>query len=429
MQPSFVEFLATLLFALAVLHTFLSSQFQKIARRFREGSVGENFFHLLGEVETVFGLWAGILVALMACLGNRHSAVRYVESLNFTEPAFVFVIMTVAATRPVIALARRGILFLGHLIPLPREMAAYFACLFLGPLLGSFITEPAAMTVTALILRKRYYERPISARFMYITLAVLFVNVSIGGVLTPYAAPPVLMVASKWGWGLSHMLSHFGYKSIAAVAVNALGATLLLKRELKDLSAESATLESAREFMPWWMMMLHVLILVAIVMSSHHLVIFMGVFLFFLGIVTITREYQEELKLRQSLLVGFFLAGLVVLGGLQSWWLAPAIQKLNALPLFLGATALTSITDNAALTYLGSLVPNTSHLFEYALVAGSVAGGGLTVIANAPNPAGYSILQDRFGEEGISPLKLLTAAALPTLVAMACLWLLPSLGN
>ena len=57
--------------------------------------------------------------------------------------------------------------------------------------------------------------------------------------------------------------------------------------------------------------------------------------------------------------------------------------------LFFGAAALTAITDNAALTYLGSLVEDISDQSKYSLVAGAVAGGGLTVIANAPNPAGF----------------------------------------
>ena len=59
------------------------------------------------------------------------------------------------------------------------------------------------------------------------------------------------------------------------------------------------------------------------------------------------------------------------------------------------------------------------------LVAGSVTGGGLTVIANAPNPAGFSILKGCFSDGSISPLRLLGAASIPTLVA-ACMFLLPN---
>ena len=129
--------------------------------------------------------------------------------------------------------------------------------------------------------------------------------------------------------------------------------------------------------------------------------------------------------MKASFLVGFFLAGLVTLGGLQSWWLKPLLSSMGDLVLFLGATSLTAITDNAALTYLGSLV-ELSEASKYALVAGAVAGGGLTVIANAPNPAGFGILKDTFGPDGINPVRLFLYALIPTLIGMSCLWFLPS---
>jgi Na+/H+ antiporter NhaD/arsenite permease-like protein len=118
---------------------------------------------------------------------------------------------------------------------------------------------------------------------------------------------------------------------------------------------------------------------------------------------------------------------LVTLGSLQAYWLKPLIQSLGGDALYFGATGLTAITDNAALTFLGSLVEGLSDPLKYALVAGAVSGGGLTVIANAPNPAGAGILQDSkvFNGEGISPLSLLLGALWPTAVAIAAFWFLP----
>jgi Na+/H+ antiporter NhaD/arsenite permease-like protein len=122
--------------------------------------------------------------------------------------------------------------------------------------------------------------------------------------------------------------------------------------------------------------------------------------------------------------VAFFLAGLVVLGGQQQWWLEPLLLSMDANAVFFGATALTAITDNAALTYLGSLVPSLSEPFKYALVAGAVTGGGLTIIANAPNPAGASILKGSFEDEAIHAGGLLLGALPPTLVALLAFKLL-----
>ena len=80
--------------------------------------------------------------------------------------------------------------------------------------------------------------------------------------------------------------------------------------------------------------------------------------------------------------------------------------------------ALTAVTDNAALTYLGSLISGMSQEAKYSLVAGAVAGGGLTVIANAPNPAGVALLRRGFADESIGAGGLLLGAAMPTLVAL-----------
>lgn len=417
--PHALEVFSTALFAIAVAHTFLVKRFQHLALKFPEGSVAENFFHLLGEVEIVFGLWAGVLILSMTVWMGSSGAIHYVESLNFTEPAFVFVVMAIAATQPVVQMAGAVITQLSRLLPLKRRSALYATSLVVGPLLGSFITEPAAMTVTALILKKYFFDKGLPQRQMYITLGVLFVNVSIGGVLTHFAAPPVLMVAGTWGWTTSYMLTHFGWKAAIAVVANSILATLLVRKHL----AESNGVETTKMIQaPLWLAFLHIAFLAIVVLTAHHAIVFIGAFLFFLGVASITKEHQEEIKLKESLLVGFFLAGLVVLGGLQRWWLEPLITQFAAAPLFVGATFLTAFTDNAALTYLGSQVPNLANELKYALVAGAVAGGGLTVIANAPNPAGFTILRSSFGDEGISPVMLALAALGPTVIAMLCLW-------
>lgn len=426
MNPTAIELIASVLFACAVLHTFLVKQFQHLAHKYPNGSIGSEFFHFLGEVEAVFGMWAAFFVLVILGLQGGHSAVEFLESQNFTEPAFVFVIMAMAATRPVIKFAEQMIVTVSKVIPLGPKMSFYVSALVVGPLLGSFITEPAAMTVTALILQKNFYSRDMSLKFKYATLGLLFVNVSIGGTLTHFAAPPVLMVAGKWGWGMVHMIGHFGYKAAIAVISSTLITAFMNKKELAG--AFELRAESEEKMHPtWWITLTHLVFLGLVVLTAHHMVVFLGIFLFFLGFTTVTQEYQDErVKLKESLLVGFFLGGLVVLGSKQAWWLQPLLASMDEIPLYLGATALTGITDNAALTYLGSLV-ELSDAKKYYLVAGAVTGGGLTVIANAPNPAGFGILKENFGADGISPLGLLKSALLPTALALICFRFLVSL--
>jgi Putative Na+/H+ antiporter len=421
MNPSVTEILATALFALAVLHTFSVKRFAHWAHRYPQGSIPENILHFLAETEVVFGLWAAVLFAGVGVVqGSVERAVDYIESLNFTEAKFVLVVMVVAATRPVVSLAEGILNALSRLLPLPRGPAFYVTALSVGPLLGSFMTEPAAMTLLAIVLKRRYFNRTIGRNLTYATLGLLFVNVSIGGTLTHFAAPPVLMVANTWEWDTPFMLTQFGWRAALSCVASTVLTALVFRRELQSVEP----VENDSVSVPVWLTLLHVFFLAAVVGFAHHPDVFFGVFMLFLGLVTATREHQDELKLREGLLVGFFLAGLVTLGGLQEYWLRPLITNLSGSTMYFGATALTAITDNAALTYLGSRVEGIGPDLKYALVAGAVTGGGLTVIANAPNPAGIGILQSAkaFGQEGISPLGLFLGALVPTLVAVGFFW-------
>ncbi len=410
MTHSYLPWIAAGLFAIAVIHTFSTKFFEHLAHTHpRHAGV----WHLLGEVEVVFGFWAMVLAATMFFMLGKGPTLEYLESRNFTEPLFVFAIMVVAGTRPILQACGVLVQQVARITPLPTALVNYFLLLAVVPLLGSLITEPAAMTLAALMLRDSVFSQAVSERLKYATLGALFVNISIGGTLTPFAAPPVLMVAATWQWDLMFMLQTFGWKAAIAVTVNAACLTLLMRRELVGLGDPPV----ARMTVPPVMVAVHLAFLLGVVLFAHHPVVFMGLLLFFIGYATAYSAHQDRLILREALLVAFFLAGLVVLGGQQAWWLQPLLMGLSADAVFYGATALTAITDNAALTYLASLVPGLSDEFKVAIVAGAVTGGGLTVIANAPNPAGVAILKGRFDNGVVNAGKLLLAALPPTVVA------------
>jgi hypothetical protein len=368
---------------------------------------------LLGEVEVVFGFWAFVLVLAMAFITGPDAATAYAESRHYTEPLFVFVVMVVAASRPVLDAVRSLLHLLARIAPLRTELALPWLGLALVPLAGSLMTEPAAMTLAALMLGPHIFRPGVPEWLKYGALGVLFVNVSIGGTLTAYAAPPVLMVAGPWGWDSAFMLAHLGWRAALAVLINASGIMFLLRRHLSTQPAATAPVPGV----PLAVSAIHLGFLAAVVMLAHHPVLFLGVFLLFLGFTQAYQRYQDPLILKEGLLVGFFLAGLVVLGGMQQWWLQPIVSSLGPTALFFGALALTAITDNAALTYLGSLIAGLSDHAKYMLVAGAVAGGGLTVIANAPNPAGAALLRRGFRDESIGAGGLFLGALLPTVVA------------
>ena len=447
----------TFIFALAVLHAFWAPTFGRVAHRLQvvydlrvaRGEVAVNaqgesvsfrasLCHLLGEVEAVFGLWSMVLfVTLVAWPGKGWEfACRYIETgdyvpgvatgpSKFIEPLFVFVIMVMASARPIIKLTEG---FLGRVARIfgGSPAVCWFVILTLAPLLGSLITEPAAMTISALLLAGQFYVYHLSDRLKYATMGLLFVNISVGGALTHFAAPPVVMVASKWGWGLGDVFAHFGWAAIAAVFISSTIYFVVFRRELLGLKG-IARAGRPEEKIPLWVTLAHLgfIIWTVVMLTGHQGVLMTGGLLAFLAFTVATAQWQGPMNLRGPLLVGFFLAGLVLLGGVQGWWIGPMLGRLGEGALMAAATVLTSFNDNAAITYLASQVPALAvagpgvEALRHAVMAGALAGGGMTVIANAPNPAGQSILSPYF-EGGVSPLKLALWALLPTLVALAC---------
>ena len=433
---------ATAIFLLAVVHTFAAARFARLARdlqhrhderAYRAGrpatpSTAAEVLHFFGEVEVVFGLWVIALLVAIALFHGWATATHYVnDSVNYTEAMFVVVVMTIASTRPVLGFAEaalRRLAAIGRGTPL----AWWASILVVGPLLGSFITEPAAMTICALLLARQFYDLEPSPRLKYATLGLLFVNVSIGGTLTHFAAPPVLMVARPWNWGTGFMLEHFGWRAALAIVVSTIVYAVVFRSELTALGLRRAVEDveqpdedavaphAALLPVPPWVTLVHLAFLAWTVVNAHYPALFVGGFLFFLGFVRATAACQSQVSLRAPLLVGFFLGALVIHGGLQAWWIGPTLASLSETPLFFGATGLTALNDNALITYLATLVPDLSDPLKMAVVQGAVTGGGLTVIANAPNPAGQALLA-RFFDGAISPLGLLAAAAVPTLIA------------
>ena len=438
-QP--VNAIATAIFLLAVLHTFVANRFRRAAHhvqheydeaRQQQGlppqpSFRAEMLHFLGEVEVVFGIWVLVLLAALSMALDWNTAKAYLtERVHFVEPMFVVVVMAMAATRPVVGFAQsllQRVAALGGRTP----AAWWLTILTIGPLLGSFITEPAAMTICALLLGRQFYALQPARRLRYATIGLLFVNVSIGGTLTHFAAPPVLMVSAPWDWSLAYMATHFGWKAALAIVTSNLLYFAVFWRELRALETTAAvtTVDDAAELppIPPWITAVNLTFLAFVVMESHFPTLFIGAFMFFLGFAQATAPYQSAIDLKPPLLVGFFLAGLVTHGALQGWWIAPVLGSLTEQPLFWSATFLTAFNDNALITYLSTLVPDLTETLKFAIVAGAVTGGGLTVIANAPNPAGQAIL-GRYFPNGISPLWLAVSAVTPTLVAAACFMLL-----
>ena len=461
--------IATLIFILAIIHTFMANKLTAIAHKIHEehdermkeeGASDEEIqhdipfkaelFHFLGEVEVIFGLWVIVLMTFMIGYFDWTTFKNYIVYYRiYIEPMFVVVIMAIASTRPVVKFAEQ-LLGLAAGLGGHSPAAWWVSILTIAPLLGSFITEPAAITIAALLLANQFYKYKPTTGFSYATIGLLFVNISVGGTLTHFAAPPVLMVAAPWDWDMGFMAANFGWKAALGIVIANILYFIVFRSQFAKMGANASSETSTaldtpekpklkpgqmshEEFeamwaerdtsIPWGVTLVHLLFLAWTVFNAHYPALFIGGMLFFLGFMILTGTHQNKVEFKSPILVGFFLAGLITHGGLQGWWIAPVLGSLSELPLMLTATVLTAVNDNAAITYLATLVPNLADASKYAVVAGAVTGGGLTVIANAPNPAGQSIL-GRFFTHGVNPGLLLAGALIPTIIMGICFMVL-----
>ncbi|MGA8165309.1 MAG: putative Na+/H+ antiporter [Waddliaceae bacterium] len=430
--------IATALFACAIIHTFFAHYFTGLSEKMRQRNIrlkkepydsfAVEVLRFLGEVEVVFGIWVIPLFIAMAFSYNWNTSVQYINGLNYLEPTFVVVIMTLASTGPIIKLAEDCVRWVARL---GGESASvwWWVIMTIGPLSGSLITEPGAMTISAFLLSKQFYELRPSPKLSYATLGLLFTNISVGGVFTSFAAPPVLLVSKAWNWDTSYMMTNFGWKAVVGILLANAVYYVLFRSEFKVLEKRKQAQRKEEKQtgkekkIPFWISLVHVIFLVWTVAHNHYPAIFVGAFLLFLGFYEATLPYQKVIRLRPPVLVGFFLAGLVAHGTLQGWWIAPLLENLDEKLLFIFSTILTSFNDNAEITFLATLIPTFDEAMKYAVVAGAVTGGGLTVIANAPNPSGQTILKKYF-HQGISAISLLAAALFPTIIMGLCFYLL-----
>lgn len=431
--------ISILLFVCAIINTFFVHYFTVLSKKLRDSNIRKNIhpvdsfgveiLRFMGEVEVVFGIWVIPLFILMTYTYNWTTAVHYLDGIRYTEPMFVVVIMALASTGPIIKLAEDCLKLVAR-VGGETVRAWWWVILTIGPISGSLITEPGAMTISALLLSKQFYELKPRPKFAYATLGLLFTNISVGGVLTNFAAPPVLMVSERWLWDTSYMLNHFGWKAILGIIIANAVYYFIFRKDFKELEQrrksrqEKEKKEHKKEKrIPNWIIMVHVCFLAWTVVHNHYPVMFIGTFLLFLGFYQATLPYQKVMDLKPAILVGLFLGGLVVHGNLQAWWIEPIMSKASSEALLVLSAILTSFNDNAEITFLATLIPSFDESLKYAVVAGAVSGGGLTVIANAPNPSGQAILGKHF-DQGVSAVSLLSAAVFPAIVMCLSFYLL-----
>lgn len=440
-KMSHMNLYATIIFACAVVHTFSYQMFLKFAdtvkkqqKRFklRDSSVdiAKRILSLLGEVEIVFALWLVPLFAIFYYECGWHSLTDYLNNLayaqdKYSEPVFVMVVMCMAATRPVIYVAAKFVSLFAALGG-KTVRAWWISIMCVGPILGSFITEPAAITICAILLFAPLFRLHAVDQIQVRDYRAAFrFGVARRRVDAFFRAPDYHGRAFV---GLGYAVHDCALRVEVCACDFCVHVRLRVPFQARVVSLENNRIMRGAESSiekppPNWIIGMHLLFLIAAVAVMHYLVLEMFLLLAFIAFVDITQRFQWEMKFRSPMLVAIFLGALVTHGSLQTWWLEPILERLDSGALFAGSVLLTSFNDNAAITYLASLVPSFVDETKYLIVAAAISGGGLTVIANAPNLVGLSVLKEEF-RNGVSPKLLLEWSIVPTLLACAAFFYL-----
>lgn len=416
-----------IIFFLAIIHTLSTYRLQQWAEnkdaQFKKRPLWLHLTLFVSQIEVVFALWTIPLLIAITCFYNMTTAFQYINTRDYTEALFVVVILSLTASKPIVHIAEKAVQKCAQC--LGGSFAAWwFVVLTVGPIFGSFITEAGAMALCALLLSKYFYTYSPSTKFGYATLALLFVNIAVGGTLTNFASPAVLILAHNWHWSNMDMLTFFGWKSALGILISNTLYWIYFRKELEHMGKLHTKNLSGRDtHIPHWIICIHILFIIWTVIVAHYPAVFIASFLFYLGFHQVTKDHQYPIRIRPPMFIGLFLAGLVIHGGLQGWWVADLLYGRSIFAVIGITIGLSAFNDNTAISYLASLISNWGNLFEYAIFTGIIAGGGLTVLANAPNPAGYTILKPHF-KKGINPFYLFAAAFIPTFILYALFYLL-----
>ncbi|MCB1181652.1 MAG: hypothetical protein KDK55_06510 [Chlamydiia bacterium] len=433
MKPNPFEFTSTILFVLAVLHTFLTPTFfefyKKLSIKAEEGRPNWKKYHFLSElmnlfseIEVVFGMWLIPLIIAFGLMMGWTKAFVYFSSFDYTDPLYIMVIFVVVGSRPIFYFAEKILEWVARLGG-DRPGAWWWTILTIGPLLGALLKEPGAMALSSLLLVNKFYLYRPSRQFAYATLGLLFVNVSVGGMLTPFSSRALFVVAKEWGWGTGKMFAIFGWKAVLGVLISNLVYYLIFRQEFKrKYPPRLGAHQSQKTVPPPWLILVHLLFLAIIALTGEYAPIFIGIFILFLGLCKATSFYQTNLHLKSSLLVGFFFASLLIFGDLQSWWVKYLLDIQGLINLMGRSALLSAFVDNATVIYISTRISLNGQAIHYAIVAGAMAAGGLTIVANAPNLIGYTILRSSFYGK-ISFLRLFLGALIPTTIMLFTFWL------
>lgn len=443
-QPE--NLLFTLIFLLAVIHSFVAPLLLKAAsKRIRRhempidpvagGSKSEipkrtghfskeTFFwemvYFFGEIEVVFGLWAIPLLLSMVWFFDWDTPVAYIKSNHYTEAAYLFVSMAIAATYPVIRFVEQvSEKVMGWFEDTP--LTWWMTLLTLGPLFASYLKDTSMMTIVAILLMRHFYIFRPPLKLALATQSLLFVNMGVAGSLTSVASPTALLVSGPWGWDTGFMFFTFGWKAMVGIITVNVVYWFLFRESFAALNRKAKTMFLQKVEVvdvPFWVTGVHLAFLVWVILTNNEPALYLGAFVLFLGFYQATHPYQIALSLRVPILIAFFVASLELHASLQGWWAEAFLESFKEQVLPFVALVLTTICHNSMVVYLATFVPHLTDRAKEAYFSGAIAASGLTLISSGANLIGYKVLSQAF-DEPIAPSTIFIYSFLPTFIMLA----------
>lgn len=431
MQYIKFNYLSTAIFLISIINILFHQQLKLFSKKInflnKKSSylllILEYIFYFFGEIELIFLLW-GIPLFLMSIFFYNITDIYNVllKNISYTEPIFIILIMSIVSTKPILNFVENIIFYISY--KKNYSIALYwFAILTITPLLGSLITEPAAMTIAANLLQKNFFILNPTEKLTYATISLLFVNISVGGSLTNFAAPPILMIAKPWKWSLYYTFINFGVKALLGILISNILYYIINIKEFGLLNNKIKKYYTINKYnqsstIPYIITIINCLFLLFSIINMHYPTRMLLILILFWIYCKNTKKYNTTIDYKTPLLTSCFLFGLMIHGNLQQWWIKNILSFNSRIIIFLISMVLTTFNDNAAVTFLASKIPifiNNKKL-QNAVVAGAINGGGLTIIANAPNTAGKKILESNLNKKHLSPIKLFIFSCIPTLI-------------
>lgn len=437
-MPSQFELFTFVIFICAVIHTFLTPSFYSLYHQYDRMALRNTkksnhyrslseIFYLLSEVELVFGFWILPLALGLFFISDLDFLVSYLQTRDYTYALYMTVVVAFVSTKPIVHISEK-ILEAFSKLGGNHPRSWWWTILTLGPVFDIFLKEPGAMTISSILLAKTVFPFIKNTRFQYATLALLFINISLGGLFLPQFSRSLFLIARQENWEIAYTFFRFSWKAFLIIVLNN-GFYYVFFR--KYLPTETKPIQEILEKEkkgepPFWIILIHLVFLGLIVVSSEYPPIFLGMFFLFLGVHRATFSYQGKeqgpLFLKPAILVGFFFASLLIHGEFQKWWAVQLLENVDFKMGYVTSIFLSSLIDNAVVLYFLDQFKPISEEVLYAFVTGSLSSGALTLMANGPNLIGYSNLREFFNGK-VSLIALFFAALPLTILASLIFWI------